>query len=155
MSGRVAVVRTSPETVHDDIERLCALGGMSDALQAGATTIVKDNISWHLPYLSANTTPWQLEGTIDALKGAGFDELVAHAAYSRPLVAGTSLRIVLPMVDFPLPLSPTSPTVVPASIVKLTSSTAFTSSMCLRNTPPVTGNQVRRFLTSSRGTALF
>jgi uncharacterized protein (DUF362 family) len=75
--GRVAVVRTTPETVHEDIARLCALAGMGAALQAGAPAILKDNISWHMPYLSANTTPWQLEGTIDALKGAGFDDLVA------------------------------------------------------------------------------
>jgi uncharacterized protein (DUF362 family) len=76
MSGRVAVVRTTPETVHDDTARLCELAGMSEALDKGATTILKDNISWHMPYLSANTTPWQLEGTIDALRGAGYDDLV-------------------------------------------------------------------------------
>jgi len=73
----VAVVRTSPATVGDDIARLCELAGMTDALQAGATTIIKDNISWHMPYLSANTTPWQLAGTIAALRAAGFADLVA------------------------------------------------------------------------------
>ena len=31
------------------------------------TTILKDNISWHFPFPAANTTPWQLEGTIQAL----------------------------------------------------------------------------------------
>ena len=38
---------------------------------------MKDNISWHYPFLSANTTPWQLEGTILALKDIGFSDLVA------------------------------------------------------------------------------
>jgi len=76
MSAKVAVIRTTPENVHDDIARLCELAGMSEALDKGATTILKDNISWHMPFLSANTTPWQLEGTIDALTGAGFDDLV-------------------------------------------------------------------------------
>ena len=75
-NASVAVVRTTPETVHDDTARLCELAGMGSALDKGATTILKDNISWHMPYLSANTTPWQLEGTIDALKGAGYDDLV-------------------------------------------------------------------------------
>jgi uncharacterized protein (DUF362 family) len=51
--------------------------GVSDALDKSAVTILKDNISWHFPYLSANTTPWQLEGTILALKSAGFDEIVS------------------------------------------------------------------------------
>jgi uncharacterized protein (DUF362 family) len=70
-------VRTSPETVEADIARLCSLGGMTDALAPGVTTILKDNISWHLPFLSANTTPWQLGGTIAALKAAGYGDLAA------------------------------------------------------------------------------
>jgi len=39
--------------------------------------ILKDNISWHFPFLSANTTPWQLEGVILALREAGYEEIVA------------------------------------------------------------------------------
>ena len=74
--SKVAVLRTTPETVLDDYQRLCELAGMRDALDPSATTILKDNISWHLLYPSANTTPWQLEGTILALKGAGFEDLV-------------------------------------------------------------------------------
>jgi hypothetical protein len=84
MSGRipgmakpkVAVLRTKPETVLDDYRRLCELAGLKDALDPSATTILKDNISWHLMYPGSNTTPWQLEGTILALKDAGFDDLV-------------------------------------------------------------------------------
>jgi uncharacterized protein (DUF362 family) len=49
---------------------------MKEALDPSATTILKDNISWHLLYPSANTTPWQLEGTILALRNAGFRDLV-------------------------------------------------------------------------------
>ena len=44
---------------------------------AGAIPVIlKDNISWHFPFLSANTTPWQLEGVIAALKDAGFRKIV-------------------------------------------------------------------------------
>jgi uncharacterized protein (DUF362 family) len=74
--SKVAVLRTTPQTVLDDYVRLCELAGMKDALDPSATTILKDNISWHLLYPSANTTPWQLEGTIQALRGAGFQDLV-------------------------------------------------------------------------------
>ena len=74
--SKVAVLRTTPETVLDDYQRLCELAGMKDALDAGATTILKDNISWHLLYPGANTTPWQMEGTILALKRAGLTDLV-------------------------------------------------------------------------------
>lgn len=74
--SRVAVLRTRPDTVLDDYRRLCRLGGLEAALDQSATTILKDNISWHLMYPSSNTTPWQLEGTILALRDAGLRDVV-------------------------------------------------------------------------------
>jgi len=76
MKGRVAALRVEPSTILESIERLCGLAGMRDALTAGRTTILKDNISWHFPFPAANTTPWQLEGTIRALRAAGLGDLV-------------------------------------------------------------------------------
>jgi uncharacterized protein (DUF362 family) len=73
--SKVAVLYTQPETVLEDYERLLDLAGMQEALDPQATTILKDNISWHYPFPSANTTPWQLEGTILALRKAGFTDL--------------------------------------------------------------------------------
>jgi uncharacterized protein (DUF362 family) len=70
--AKVAVLRTSPETVLDDYQRLYEMAGVRDALDSQAQTILKDNISWHFPFPSANTTPWQLEGSILALQAAGF-----------------------------------------------------------------------------------
>jgi uncharacterized protein (DUF362 family) len=76
MKGRVAALRVEPKSVLSSVERLCELAGLTRALEAGRTTILKDNISWHFPFPGANTTPWQLEGTIRALRGAGHDDLV-------------------------------------------------------------------------------
>src|SRR5436309_5294635 len=73
--GRVGVLRVEPSTILEAVERLCGLAGMRDALAQGAATILKDNISWHFPFPAANTTPWQLEGAIRALKAAGLREL--------------------------------------------------------------------------------
>jgi len=73
----VAVKKTTPPAVFDDIAALMGTAGLKDALKPGVTTILKDNISWHLPLLSANTTPWQLEGAIKALNAAGFPDLLA------------------------------------------------------------------------------
>lgn len=73
--AKVAVLRTRPETILADYERLADLAGIRTALDPGAETILKDNISWHFPFPSANTTPWQLEGTIIALRRAGFRKL--------------------------------------------------------------------------------
>ena len=75
--AKVAVLRTKPETVVKDYHRLCELGGMKDALDPKATTILKDNITWHNVFPGVNTTPWQLEGTVESLKDSGFTDLVA------------------------------------------------------------------------------
>ncbi|NPV14953.1 DUF362 domain-containing protein [candidate division WOR-3 bacterium] len=78
MSGRskVAVLFTRPETVLDDYVRLIKLADADKFLKPGVTTILKDNISWHYPMPGANTTPWQLEGTIVGLKKLGYNDLV-------------------------------------------------------------------------------
>jgi uncharacterized protein (DUF362 family) len=76
MKSRVAILRTRPDNVLADTVRLCELAGMREHLAADRTTILKDNISWHFPYPGANTTPWQLEGTVVALRQAGFSDLV-------------------------------------------------------------------------------
>ena len=70
--GRVALGRTKPETVVKDYQRLSELGGLKDALDPKATTILKDNITCHNVFPCVNTTPWQLEGTVESLKGSGF-----------------------------------------------------------------------------------
>ena len=75
MKSKVAVLKVKPETILKDIERLCDLAGMSQALEKGKTTILKDNISWHYPFPGANSTPWQMEGTIQALKNAGYPDV--------------------------------------------------------------------------------
>jgi uncharacterized protein (DUF362 family) len=72
----VALLRTRPDRVLDDYSRLIELAGARQHLDPGATTILKDNISWHFPFPAANTTPWQLEGTIRALRTIGFNDLV-------------------------------------------------------------------------------
>jgi uncharacterized protein (DUF362 family) len=74
--SKVAVIKVNPETILQDIERVCELGGMRSALAQGATTILKDNISWHYPFPGANTTPWQMEGTVLALHNAGYKDVV-------------------------------------------------------------------------------
>jgi uncharacterized protein (DUF362 family) len=76
MKSKVAVLRVTPDRVLEQIERLCVLGGMRETLAPGKTTILKDNISWHFPFPAANTTPWQLEGTIRALRSSGFTDQV-------------------------------------------------------------------------------
>lgn len=74
--SKVAILRVKPDTILEGINRLFNLADGKESLRKDTTTIIKDNISWHMPYPSANTTPWQLEGTILALKNNGFNDLV-------------------------------------------------------------------------------
>lgn len=72
----VSVTRTKPETVLEDVYKCMKDARFQDYLDPSSTVILKDNISWHFPFLSANTTPWQLEGVILALKDSGYKDIV-------------------------------------------------------------------------------
>src|SRR5215469_15131147 len=73
--AKVAVLKTKPETVLADYEQLMKLAGFQQALDPARQTILKDNISWHFPFPAANTTPWQLEGSVRALRARGYTNL--------------------------------------------------------------------------------
>lgn len=73
---KVAVVKTKPDSVLADVGRTMELAEVRRHLDPSATTILKDNISWHFPFPGANTTPWQLEGTIQKLREDGYSDLV-------------------------------------------------------------------------------
>ena len=74
--GKVAVLKTSPETVLEDIEKLMQLADFRYALPKDIQTGLKINISWQTWYPGCSTTPWQLEGVIKALQNEGYDDLV-------------------------------------------------------------------------------
>jgi uncharacterized protein (DUF362 family) len=62
LRGKVAVLKTSPATVVEDVGRVMELAGFREALPAQHDTILKINISWHHYYPACSTTPWQLDG---------------------------------------------------------------------------------------------
>ena len=74
--GKVAVLKTTPETVLDDIERVMKLAGFEGALQKNNRTGIKINISWQTWYPACSSTPWQIEGVIRALQKTGYTDLV-------------------------------------------------------------------------------
>ena len=74
--GKVAVVKTSPETILDDIQDVMQKAGFEAALPKGNQTGLKINISWQTWYPACSTTPWQLDGVIKTLKVAGYNDLV-------------------------------------------------------------------------------
>lgn len=74
--GKVAVLKTTPETVLEDIARLMKMAGVELTLPHGIKTGLKINISWQTWYPACSTTPWQLEGVILALRNMGYQDLV-------------------------------------------------------------------------------
>jgi len=98
--GRVAAVKVQPGTVLSDIERLCELANLRGALDPHTATILKDNISWHYPFPGANTTPWQLEGAVKALRHAGFESLacVQNETVVTDAFKGEDLNHYLPVL---------------------------------------------------------
>ncbi len=74
--GKVAVVKTSPETVLEDIDRLMKMAGVEKALSKDVTTGLKINISWQTWYPACSSTPWQIEGVIKTLQSLGYNDLL-------------------------------------------------------------------------------
>lgn len=75
--GKVAVLKTKPDSVLEDISEVMRLAGYRDALPADKDTVLKVNISWQTWYPACSTTPWQLEGVIRTLQNDGYQNLIA------------------------------------------------------------------------------
>ncbi len=89
--SRVAILKTSPRTVLDDHHELLNLAGYQEVLAKNVDTALKVNISWHFFYPGSSTTPWQLEGVIQAMKQDGYDPALIHACHNRTVVIDAHL----------------------------------------------------------------
>ena len=76
MKSKVAILRTRPQSVVEDVVKVMEMADVGTSLDKKVATILKNNLSWHLLYPGANTTPWQLEGAIQALRKNGLTDLV-------------------------------------------------------------------------------
>ncbi len=74
--GKVAVLKTSPETILEDIEKLMKMAQVESALPKGIQTGLKINISWQTWYPACSSEPWQIEGAIRSLRNFGYSDLV-------------------------------------------------------------------------------
>lgn len=76
MKSIVSVLKTSPQTVLEDISLAMKRAGFSRSLPKDNDTILKINISWQHYYPACSTTPWQFEGVIKTLLDAGYQNLI-------------------------------------------------------------------------------
>ena len=74
--GKVAVLKTTPDTVLEDYRQLMHLAGYQQALSKDVETILKINVSWQTWYPACSTVPWQLEGVIKTLQDDGYQNLI-------------------------------------------------------------------------------
>ncbi len=82
----VAVVKTHPDTVLDDVGRAMRLAGYQSVLPKDKDTALKINITWHTWYPAVNTTPWQLEGVIRTMLADGYSKDLIHGCNNRTVV---------------------------------------------------------------------
>ena len=89
--SRVAVLKTSPDTVLRDYHELMNLAGYKEVIDAQTDTALKINISWHFFYPGSSTTPWQLDGVIRAMLRDGYAPELIHGCHNRTVVIDAHL----------------------------------------------------------------
>ncbi|MCY4110751.1 MAG: DUF362 domain-containing protein, partial [Chloroflexi bacterium] len=82
----VALVRTQPETVLDDVADAMRRAGYREHIDPAAETALKINISWHHWYPACSTAPWQLDGVTRTLLADGFPVETLFGAHNRTVV---------------------------------------------------------------------
>jgi len=86
MSSVVAVVKTRPESVLDDVGRAMRLAHYQDFLPKDKPLALKINISWHYWYPACSTTPWQMEGVLRTLLEDGYPAQLLYGCHNRTVV---------------------------------------------------------------------
>ena len=89
MKSKVAVVKTTPQSVLEDIEKALTLADVENSLKKDIPTILKVNITWHFYYPACSTTPWQLDGVAATLSKLGYKNLLP--AQNRTVVINPKL----------------------------------------------------------------
>jgi uncharacterized protein (DUF362 family) len=84
--ARVAVIKSSPTTVVDDVMAAMRQAGSGEILKPSADCALKINITWHLYMPGCSTTPWQLEGVIQQLLAQGFRKEQLHGVHNDTVV---------------------------------------------------------------------
>ena len=74
--GSVAVLKTTPNRILDDVQQVMRAGGFEATLPKDVRTGLKINISWQTWSPACSSAPWQIEGAILALRGAGYQDVV-------------------------------------------------------------------------------
>ena len=72
MASKVAVIRTLPERILEDIHRAMDTAGAGEVLTAERELLLKLNLSWTKYFPACSSQPWQLEGVVKDLLSRGY-----------------------------------------------------------------------------------
>lgn len=75
--SRVAVVKTSPNTVLGDFKKVMEMAEYKKTLKKNRKTLLKLNLSWNLFYPACSSSPWQVDGVLRTLVKDGYENIVA------------------------------------------------------------------------------
>lgn len=83
---KVAVLKTTPETVIDDYGKLMRLAEYEKFLSKENETLIKLNLSWTKYFPACSSEPWQVEGTIKTLIEDGYDRESLYPVENKTVV---------------------------------------------------------------------
>ena len=84
--ARVAVVKTTPESVLDDYRRVMDAACFHSALDPSGETLLKLNLSWTKYFPACSSQPWQVEGVVKALLEGGYSQERLHPVENKTVV---------------------------------------------------------------------
>jgi uncharacterized protein (DUF362 family) len=83
---KVAVVKTSPKTVYEDIARAMDFADYEKYVSKDVATTIKLNLSWSKLYPACSTNPYILDGLLRKLTTDGFDRGKIQAVENETVV---------------------------------------------------------------------
>lgn len=93
MKSKVAVVKTNPKNVLNDIGKAMRLAEFKNFVPQDKDTLIKINISWHKYFPACSTTPWQYDGVVKSLVDDGYSLKKIIPAHNRTVVVNAKLGI--------------------------------------------------------------
>jgi uncharacterized protein (DUF362 family) len=94
MRARVAVLRTSPDTVVGDYGRVMRLAGYQAVLPRDGELLLKLNLSWTKYFPACSTQPWQLDGVVGTLLADGYRPERIHPVENKTVVTNPRKGVV-------------------------------------------------------------
>jgi uncharacterized protein (DUF362 family) len=111
MPSKVVVIKTSPESVLDDYERLIHLAEVESFVSKDRDSLIKLNLSWTKYFPSCSSQPWQLEGVVRTLLQKGYKKDNLYPVENKTVVThpvkGAENNLWAPILDrYGLPFFP-------------------------------------------------